>query len=88
MWFNLSERDVQRVRSSLAERGISAAELVNKVPIEVGLQTDTGYPHRGVLDYAAPSVNQLTGTLQVRGIFENPERTLCCQAISFACGCP
>ncbi len=76
VWFNLSERDVQRVRSSLAERGISAAELVNKVPIEVGLQTDTGYPHRGVLDYAAPSVNQLTGTLQVRGIFENSRHTL------------
>jgi RND family efflux transporter MFP subunit len=76
VWFNLSERDVQRVRTAMAQRGITAAELVNKVPIEVGLQTDTGYPHRGVLDYAAPNVDQSTGTLQVRGIFQNPKREL------------
>ncbi len=76
VWFNLSERDVQRVRASLAERGLNITELVNKVPIDVGLQTETGYPHKGVLDYAAPSVNQSTGTLQVRGIFENANRSL------------
>jgi RND family efflux transporter MFP subunit len=76
VWFNLSERDVQRIRSALAERGETAAELVNKVPIEVGLQTETGYPHKGLLDYADPSVNQSTGTLQVRGIFENTKHSL------------
>jgi RND family efflux transporter MFP subunit len=76
VWFNLSERDVQRVRASMAQRGVSAAELVNKVPIEAGLQTETGYPHRGLLDYAAPSVDQSTGTLQVRGVFENSQRSL------------
>jgi RND family efflux transporter MFP subunit len=76
VWFNLSERDVQRVRAAIAQRGMSAAELVNKVPIEVGLQTETGYPHRGVLDYAAPNVDQSTGTLQVRGVFENANKAL------------
>ncbi len=76
VWFNLSERDVQRVRAVLAEQGVSPAELVNKVAIEVGLQTETGYPHSGVLDYADPTVNQSTGTLQVRGIFQNPKRSL------------
>jgi len=76
VWFNLSERDVQRVRAAMAERGVSAAELVNKVPVEVGLQSETGYPHKGLLDYAAPDVNQSTGTLQVRGIFENAKHAL------------
>ena len=76
VWFNLSERDVQRVRANLAERGVNVAELVNKVPIDVGLQTESGYPHKGLLDYADPSVNQSTGTLQVRGIFENTDRSL------------
>ena len=76
VWFNVSERDVQRVRAAMAERGVSAAELVGKVPVEVGLQTDTGYPHKGVLDYSAPDVNQSTGTLQVRGIFENANHAL------------
>jgi RND family efflux transporter MFP subunit len=76
VWFNLSERDVQRVRAQMAERGVTIAEVINKVPIEVGLQTETGYPHKGVLDYVAPDVNQSTGTLQVRGIFENAKQAL------------
>jgi RND family efflux transporter MFP subunit len=76
VWFNLSERDVQRVRAALAERGVKPSDLVNKVPIEVGLQTETGYPHKGMLDYAAPTVDQSTGTMQVRGIFQNPNRSL------------
>jgi len=76
VWFNLSERDVQRVRAQMAQRVVTVADLINKVPIEVGLQTESGYPHRGVLDYSSPDVNQSTGTLQVRGIFENANRAL------------
>ena len=76
VWFNLSERDVQRVRAQMAERGVTVAEIVNKVPVEVGLQTESGYPHKGLLDYVSPEVNQSTGTLQVRGIFDNPAPAL------------
>jgi len=76
VWFNLSEQDVQRVRVQMAQRAVTVADLINKVPIEVGLQTETGYPHKGVLDYSSPDVNQSTGTLQVRGIFQNANRAL------------
>ena len=76
VWFNLSERDVQRVRAAMAERGVTIIELIHKVPVEVGLQTETGYPHKGLLDYVAPDVNQSTGTLQVRGVFENAKFAL------------
>jgi RND family efflux transporter MFP subunit len=76
VWFNLSERDVQKVRANLALHGTNIAELINKVPIDVGLQTESAYPHKGVLDYADPNVNQSTGTMQVRGIFENTDLSL------------
>src|SRR5262249_33295479 len=76
VWFNLSERDVQRGRADMAERGMNVTDIVNKLAVEVGLQTDVGYPYKGVLDYVAPNVNQSTGTLQVRGIFENKDRAL------------
>jgi len=76
VWFSLSERDVQRVRADMAARGMTREDLINKLPIEVGLQTESGYPHQGLLDYADPSVNQSTGTLQVRAIFENSKRAL------------
>src|SRR5256884_1968492 len=48
-WFNLSERDVQRVRAPMAQGGATISDVINKVPVEAGLQTDTGYPHKGVL---------------------------------------
>src|SRR5215813_10485615 len=55
--FSISEQDVLRIRADMARRGISPAELKGKLPIDVALQTDQGYPHQGVLVYAAPTVN-------------------------------
>jgi RND family efflux transporter MFP subunit len=46
------------------------------VPVEIGLQTESGYPHSGAFDYASPSVNAQTGTLAARGVFENADRVL------------
>ena len=76
VWFNLSERDVQRGRAQLTQQGVAIADLINKAPVEVGLQTETGYPHKGLLDYVSPDVNQSTGTLQVRATFENAKQAL------------
>jgi RND family efflux transporter MFP subunit len=73
--FNVNEQDVLRIRAEAARRGISVAEL-RQLPVEVGLQNEGGYPHQGRLDYIAPSINQTTGTLPVRGILPNPDRTL------------
>ena len=73
--FNLSERDVLVVREEIRRRGLTPDDL-KKVPVEVGLQTDDGYPIRGTLDYSSPTVDASTGTLAVRGIFQNPKRVL------------
>lgn len=73
--FNVSEQDVLRVRAGLAKAGLTAAEL-GKVPVEVGLMNEQGYPHAGTIDYAAPEVDSTTGTLQLRAVLANPERTL------------
>jgi RND family efflux transporter MFP subunit len=73
--FNASERDVLHVRDMLYKRGQKAADLIG-TPIEVGLQTDSGYPHKGKLDYIAPLVNQGTGTLAARAVLPNEARLL------------
>lgn len=73
--FNVSEQDVLRIRAEAARRGLKPADL-KQFPIEIGLQTENGYPHKGTLDYVAPTVNQSTGTLSVRGIIPNPDRVL------------
>lgn len=72
--FSLSEQDVQRIREAMVKRGITV--VVDTVPVEVGLQTDTGYPHQGLLNYVAPAVNASTGTLALRGQFKNPDNRL------------
>lgn len=76
VWFNLSERDIQRARASLAARGLTRDDLINKAAVEAGLQTETGYPLQGLLDYADPTVNQSTGTMQLRAIFNNANHLL------------
>jgi RND family efflux transporter MFP subunit len=73
--FNVNEQDVLRIRAEARRRGMTSSELT-QLPIEVGLQTETGYPHKGKLDYAAPTVNLSTGTLAVRGVLPNPDRVL------------
>jgi RND family efflux transporter MFP subunit len=74
--FSITEQDVLRIRADMARRGLSPADLKGKLPIEVALQTDEGYPHQGVLDYAAPTINTSTGTLAVRARLENADRKL------------
>jgi len=73
--FNVNEQDVLRVRSEARRRGMTPSELTS-LPVQVGLQTEQGYPHQGNLDYANPTVNQTTGTLSVRGVIPNPDRVL------------
>ena len=71
--FTASERDVLQVRATLASRGETTAALIG-LPVEVGLQNESGYPHHGKLDYVAPNVDPSTGTLAARASLENGDR--------------
>jgi RND family efflux transporter MFP subunit len=73
--FTASERDVLQVRANLARADRTTADLLG-IPVEIGLQTESGYPHKGKLDYVAPTVDAATGTLAVRAILENSDRVL------------
>ncbi|WP_119165286.1 efflux RND transporter periplasmic adaptor subunit [Algihabitans albus] len=74
VYFEVNERDllraIERIRSQIGEGG-SARDQAN-FPIEVGLTTEEGYPHVGVTDFTESQVDPNTGTLQVRGVLENP----------------
>jgi RND family efflux transporter MFP subunit len=73
--FNVNEQDVLKVREEARRRGMTV-EDIKQLPIEVALQTDTGFPHKGTLDYVSPQLNQSTGTIAVRGILQNADRVL------------
>ncbi len=74
VWFSLSEQQVLNIKEGMAKAGhqmMTLRENPGAIPVEIGLQTETGFPHVGKLDYIAPQVDPNLGTLTVRGIFEN-----------------
>lgn len=73
--FNVNEQDVLRFREEMRKRGVTPDDI-RKMQIDVGLQNETGYPHKGTIDYVSPTLNQATGTIAARGILQNADRAL------------
>jgi multidrug efflux system membrane fusion protein len=80
VYFTLSEPQLLTIRRDNAKAGlpISSSNLtyLSTIPIEIGLQDEEGYPHKGHLDYVSPQVDPSTGTVAVRAIFDNKDNAL------------
>jgi membrane fusion protein, multidrug efflux system len=80
VYFTLSEPQFLSIRRSNARAGlpVSTADLtyLSTIPVEIGLQDEEGYPHKGHLDYVSPQVDPSTGTVAVRAIFDNKDNAL------------
>jgi RND family efflux transporter MFP subunit len=72
---NLSEQQVLQVRRNLGQHRLTFADL-RKVPVDVALSDQTGFPLQGTIEYVSPGIDPATGTLLVRGVLANPDRTL------------
>ncbi len=75
VYFSINERDLLKFTSSVgtAEQRKS---MINKLPVAVALQGEDGYPHKGVLDFAANLLSTSTGSLQLRAELPNAEAAL------------
>ncbi|HEY7804250.1 MAG TPA: efflux RND transporter periplasmic adaptor subunit, partial [Orrella sp.] len=78
VYFSMSETELldylRMVRQPGANdlAGLSTiAAGVGKLPVYAALQGEKGYPHTGVLDFAASDLSSDTGTLQLRAQFPN-----------------
>lgn len=84
VYFNASEQDILKLRAASREKarreGSTATSQPDiralKWPAYIGLMTEDGHPHEGIIDYVAPSMDSSTGTLQVRAAFENKDGIL------------
>jgi RND family efflux transporter MFP subunit len=72
--FNRSEQDALQIRHSLNKR--LTLEDLQKIPLEIGLMDEEGFPHQGFFNYVSPEIDPTTGTILVRGLFQNPNRDL------------
>ena len=72
--FNMSEQDVLNIRDKLKKR--LTVEELSKIPLDIGLMDEEGFPHQGFFNYVSPEIDPMTGTILVRGLFNNPNRDL------------
>lgn len=70
-YFDPHERSVLHYQK-LAREGKGPNFRDGKVVCELELANETGYPHKGVLDFVDNRMNASTGTLRVRALVPNP----------------
>jgi RND family efflux transporter MFP subunit len=80
VYFNLNERDLLRLmtvyRQRVKDKGLDPANDPDReaeIKLFLGLADEAGYPHEGVLDFGESGLDPGTGTLQLRGTFENAQ---------------
>jgi RND family efflux transporter MFP subunit len=60
----------------LAQRGERPSSRDVNNPVEVGLADETGYPHKGWMDFVDNQLDPGTGTMIGRAVIPNPDRLL------------
>jgi len=73
--FNVSEQDVLKIRANLKGKRMTVEELA-KIPLAIGLMNEEGFPHAGFMNYVSPEIDPNTGTILVRGLFQNSTHAL------------
>jgi len=74
--FSINTRDALRIRRLMAKEGVAMKSGVNTAPVLAQLEDETGFPHKGTLDFSNNSVDTSTGTIQLRGIFPNADKVM------------
>jgi RND family efflux transporter MFP subunit len=75
VYVNVEERGLLTYQEMIRTGKIQLPEG-GQTPIEMQLANETGYPHKGVIDFVDNQVDPSTGTIRVRGVFSNQDRSL------------
>jgi multidrug efflux system membrane fusion protein len=60
----------------LSKEGTRDSARDKIIPAEMGLADETGFPHKGFMDFVDNRVDPNTGTLRARGVFPNADHSL------------
>jgi membrane fusion protein (multidrug efflux system) len=71
----VNEYDLPRFRKGTTSGSRSGTDGPS-APMEMEMAGEEGFPHRGQLDYQDPVVDPGTGTVQIRGVFPNPDGSI------------
>ena len=75
-YFDVDERTLLDIQKRIREKKMESARERDDVPIYLGLANETGFPHAGTIDVVDNRVDSGTGTMQIRGRFDNADRVL------------
>jgi len=56
--------------------GERESALFQRIPAEMALANQDGWPHKGEIDFVDNQVNPTTGTIRARAVFPNPDRLM------------
>lgn len=76
VYFFVDERALLTYREKNAQRALrnhSQPLKESQIPFNFGQETDTGYPHKGMLDFSGNKIDPKTGTIEIRGKVDNPD---------------
>lgn len=76
VYFDVSERDILMLVRRWPNIGTEMPSDRGKAPAYLQLADETGYPHKGNVDFVESRVDPSTGTLRVRAIFSNDKGLL------------
>lgn len=71
VYFDMDEPTLLRIRHAV-NSGEIKRDKDTRFPVLMGLQGEEGFPHTGTVDFVNNQVNSATGSIAVRGVFENP----------------
>lgn len=74
--FSMTALDYLKSKERNVELGQKDTTRSWQPHVTITLADNTIYPYKGLVDFAAPQVDELTGTFSVRAEMTNPDRTL------------
>jgi multidrug efflux system membrane fusion protein len=72
-YFDVDEATLLKVNQAIEDGKIVQAPEGRAIPVEMALQGETGFPHRGDVDFINNQVSPTTGSIAFRGVFPNPK---------------
>jgi RND family efflux transporter MFP subunit len=75
VYFDVDDLTFMKVNQLMRDGKMQTSGSV-RPPLLLGLAGEPAYPRQGVIDFVDNQVDPGTGTLKMRGLFRNPDRTL------------
>jgi multidrug efflux system membrane fusion protein len=72
VYFDMDERTLIQIRKEIAAGRIMPYGPTGDIPVSMALAGESEFSHKGIINFMNNQVNSGTGSISMRGLFENP----------------